>query len=290
MDLRQNQLPWSEQIWAKINADLAQALTQARRIRAPFEIVHVPSSQQTISADSKDIDEEYLYAESETLPIIELCVPIRLQQSQVFNEGENFFCLDRIISAAFELGNAEDKLLMYGSSTALPGNVRVTPVRQHWEGIRDHTSKLPTDLSPVVRGFGIKRPLGLEVFNAVVAARSKLRIAQRYEPFALFVSNSIEGALQSTIPGSNSLNTPLERMRGLVSAGIHTSPILPIDSAVVISTARSWVDIVQALEPSIQFLNIGNDGHFELRLIERFALRLKDRSARCAIYMKPNFL
>ena len=26
MDLRHNQLPWSEQIWAKINADLAQAL------------------------------------------------------------------------------------------------------------------------------------------------------------------------------------------------------------------------------------------------------------------------
>ena len=41
MDLRQNQLPWSDQIWAKINADLAQALAQSRRVRTPFEVFSV---------------------------------------------------------------------------------------------------------------------------------------------------------------------------------------------------------------------------------------------------------
>ena len=288
MDLRHNQLPWSDQIWAKINADLAQALAQSRRVRAPFEVFHVPSSTQVVMADARDPDDKFKFSETETTPIIELSVPFEISQSQVQNEGEGFFALDRIIDAAHELGYAEDQLLMYGRTAQLSPTVQMSNSRTLWDGIKDHTDKRQSDNLTFVQGYNYDRPPGLEVFNAVVKARQRLRHVHRYEPFALILSSNLEGALQSTIPGSNSLNTPVERMKPLVSAGIHTSPVLPNDSAVVVSVSRAWVDIAQGMEPSIQFLRIGGNGQYEMRLVERFAFRLKDRSARCAIFMKSN--
>lgn len=285
MDLRQNQLPWSDQIWAKINADLAQALAQSRRVRAPFEVFHVPSSTQTVMADARGLTTELLFAETETTPIVELWVPFELLPSQVYNEGENFFSLDRIIEAAYELGFAEDNLLINGADADLSGGAEISRFNHPWRGIGHYGNG--SDLL-AVSGYSTERrlPAGLQLFNAVIEARTLLRGVRRYEPFALLLSSNLEGELSATIPGSNSLNTPIERMRALVSGGIVSTPTLPDDSAVVISTARAWVDIAQALEPSVQFLRIGPNGQYQMRLVERFALRLKDRNARCSIQMR----
>ena len=289
MDLRHNQLPWSEQIWAKINADLAQALAQSRRVRAPFEVFHVPSSTQTVMADARDPVSGLLYAETVTTPVVELWVPFEILASQVQNEGENFFALDRIIEAAYELGFAEDVLLMDGGAADLPDTVRVSNVRDMWTGIRTYASQLATDLA-TSKGYSDQKrtPAGLELFNAVIDARSLLRRRHRYDPFALLLSSNLEGELSSTIRGSNSLNTPVERMKPLVTGGIVSTPSIPDDSAVVISTARPWVDIAQALEPSVQFLSVGPNGQFNMRLVERFAFRLKDRNARCGVRMRAD--
>jgi hypothetical protein len=540
MDLRHNRLPWSEQIWAKINADLAQALTQARRVRAPFEVFHVPESQQTVMADRKDAaqDDEYAFTESDTVPIIELAVQFKLAQSQVYNEGDNFYALDRIIGAAYDLGRAEDELFIFGDAKKAKESgqgVYVTAVRPNLDGkiwvpvsyrdektdpviipsppphklkelidnaknrgeearkkanavgdlkpdpekpdakknagkeARDASQK--ADLAAALLNFGldtyhfdcnslalkseyvyeltasalsnppndntaeaaaskvtreypnVERPIvlaaamaeaahknssdpqnppataqsiaiaatvcgalldskksedevkaqassaarsfakaepkgkgprkapnefvreyflksvldeadqgtaigkfcefhaikaakaardcavklnhpptvfwrgrdgqcirrgqtGFEVYNAVVEARDRLRDLSRYEAFALLISTDLEGDLQSTVFGSNSLNTPIERLRPLVSAGIFSTPALPRRHMYVVSVARSWFDIAQAMEPSVQFMSIDpNDGAYNFRLVERFAFRLKDGTARCKIIM-----
>jgi hypothetical protein len=519
MDLRQNQLPWSEQIWAKINADLAQALTQARRVRGPFEVFHVPDSQQTVLADKRDpnADNQFDFTESESMPIIELSVNFNLAQTQVFNEGDNFYALDRIVGAAFDLGQAEDEILFSGKRSEVESSfngVRVSKTRglddgRIWEGIEyddleegwvtppdnlnsffhfqdtvnatkgkadtvetasaafdkdqsaanlqalriseraalasiatacafegavsldDRTREIFSEIEAKIyvtaygtisyvdaidlfeaklrhlsfqqrgfiavtiaalvttppsapnslveaaatalllvglgdcdareaealtrrlgtvppgnpprspwtgpsiliaklvdlrshffkrlsgheqivlnavakaarKGFRPRHPAtvfwrgrqghciprgltGFEVYNAVLEARDRLRKLSRYEAFALLISNEIEGELQSTIPGTNSLNTPMERLRPLATAGIYSSSCLGRREMYVIAVARSWFDIAQALEPSVQFLNINPaDGSYNLRLIERFAFRLKDGTARCKVVM-----
>jgi len=287
MDLRHNQLPWSDQIWAKINADLAQALAQSRRVRAPFEVFHVPSSTQVVMADTRDPDHKFKFSEGETTPIVELWVPFEISQAQVHNEGENFFALDRIIASAYELGYAEDSLLMYGEQAVLPAAARISDVRNLWAGIRDWSNQNRDDIQHVSQSYSPTQGPGLELFNAVTYVRSRLRLFQHYEPFALILSSDLEGELQSTIPGTNSLNTPIERMKPLVTAGILSTPVLPDNSAIVVSVARAWLDIAQAMEPSVQFLRIGSNGQYEMRLVERFAFRLKDRRSRCAIVMQP---
>lgn len=520
MDLRHSRLPWSEQIWAKINADLAQALTQARRVRGPFEVFHVADSQQTVMADKRDAQAEnaFDYTESDTMPIIELAVNFSLAQSQVHNEGDNFYALDRIIGAAFDLGQAEDELLTSGRrdlAQSPVNGVRVSKTRdigggRIWEGIeysdlspdwktpaqdlrtfckfrlsvpeatstarelkvasevfvddpnaanlialrmaenaavkkiadtcalegvtterergelaRELFSKVekavlttgtpeqrldpaikeaaksidisagqkasiisaatnlitnppinvnleealttalmliplcnsdageaealarrigqlppPPDLQMPLTGRAIVtsqlakhsaalvktllkaeettveaiskaakkgfRPdhpptvfwrgregqcippgkTGFEVYNAVIEARDRLRKLSRYEAYALLISNDLEGDLQSTVPNTNSLNTPIERLRPLVTAGIYSTPSLGRRQMYVIAVARSWFDIAQAMEPSVQFLNINpDDGSYNLRLVERFAFRLKDGTARCKVVM-----
>lgn len=292
MDLRHDQLPWNEQIWAKINADLAHALAQARRVRAPFEVFHVPESTQTVMADRRQSRGDFSFAETESLPVIELSVAFRLKPSQVFREGENFYSLDRVVSAAHDLGLAEDALIMRGSLAQLPADVTqrvtMTTVRQvpPWDALM-YSKFGKLDLSPVWQG-GTRTPnspLGLEIYNAVIRARARIRANSRHEPFAVFLSNDLEGELQSTIPGSNSLNTPIERMRSLATAGMFSTPVLDSNEALVVAVSRAWVDIAQAMEPSIQFLSIAPNGEYQMRLIERFSFRLKDRSARCKIIM-----
>ena len=286
MDLRQNQLPWSDQIWAKINADLAQALAQSRRVRAPFEVFNVPSSTQVVMADSRDPYSGFTYSETDTLPIIELSIYFELAQSQVFNEGDNFYALDRIIEAAHQLGVAEDHLLINANITALSGpnsQIKINSVRALWKGLYYDQTGLPRDISHT--SWPVTESTGKSLFDAVNEAKSKLRHAKRYDPHALFLSHDLEGELNSTVWGSNSLNTPIERMRPLVSAGIHSTPALEERTAVVVATSRSWVDIAQALEPSVQFLRIDERGTYQLRLFERFALRIKDTASRAVIRM-----
>ena len=294
MDLRHNQLPWSEQIWAKINADLAQALAQSRRVRAPFEVFHVPSSTQSVMADRNDPFVGMEYSDTETTPIIELSVLFALSQSQVHNEGDNFYALDRIIAAAYDIGVAEDELIINANlnASAKPNpSVVVSGARTLWDGIYYTNKVYPTDPFPVAQRFNNKLPsnngipVGLELYNAVVEARKNLREMNRYEPFALILSNDLEGEIQSTVRGTNSLNTPIERLKPLATAGIYTTPVLPLKTALLVSVARSWIDIAQAMEPSVQFLNIDAKGNYQMRLVERFAFRLKDRSARCLIKM-----
>jgi uncharacterized linocin/CFP29 family protein len=294
MDLRHNQLPWSDQIWAKINADLAQALAQSRRVRAPFEVFHVPSSQQSVMADRSDPIDGMKFSDTETTPIIELAVPFALSQSQVHNEGDNFYSLDRIIAAAYDIGVVEDELIINANLNALAmsnPSVFVSGARSLWDGIYYSNRVYPADPFPVVRIFNNKLPpsnsipVGLELYNAVIEARKNLREMKRYEPYALILSNDLEGEIQSTVRGTNSLNTPIERLKPLATAGIHTTPVLPDKTALLVSVARSWIDIAQAMEPSVQFLNIDGQGNYHMRLVERFAFRMKDRSARCMIKM-----
>lgn len=294
MDLRHNQLPWSEQIWAKINADLAQALAQSRRVRAPFEVFQVPSSTQTVMADKADDNGEFDFSETTTTPVVQLSVDFRLRESQVFNEGENFFALDRIVEAAHRLGHAEDWLLIRPNSDerlqAFSKSKAVcTQLREFWDGLyypTDGTGYQPGDIPLFVPPVDAKDSVGVALFRYVVAARQELRKHSRYEPYALILSNDLEGEISSTVRGSNSLNTPVERMRPLVTAGIHSTPALPDNTALVVSASRAWVDIAQAMEPSVQFVRIGENGVYEMRLVERFAFRLKDRRARCKIEVR----
>ena len=290
MDLRHNQLPWSDQIWAKINADLAQALAQSRRVRAPFEVFSVPISTQVVMANSRDRlsnpNSEFRYAETDTLPIVELWIPFSIAQSQVFNEGEDFYALDRIIESAHQLGYAEDHLLIHaniGQLKQVNGQVKTNEVRTLWKGLYHSQVGSPENL-PILL-WPRSPTTGKDLFDAVNRAKTFLRGVQRYEPYALFLSHDLEGELNSTVWGSNSLNTPIERMRPLVTAGIHSTPALPPRTAVLVATSRSWVDVAQALEPSVQFLSIDALGNYNLRLIERFAFRLKDTKARAVIRM-----
>ncbi|MGE3848021.1 MAG: encapsulin [Gammaproteobacteria bacterium] len=286
MDLRQNRLPWSEQIWAKINADLAQALTQARRVRTPFEVVSVPDSTQTVLSDGRDAFDGLRYTETDSLPVIELSVPIQISQSQAFNEGDNFYALDRIIEAAHTLGVLEDSLLVNANAAALGQyglQFNITNARAIWPGLYYPTATTPRDLPHIL--WPTTPSTGKSLFDAVNDARISLRQMRRYEPYALFVSHELEGELYSTVWGSNSLNTPLERMRPLVTAGIHSTPVLARDTAIVVATSRAWIDIAQAMEPSIQFLAVDDNGDYKLRLVERFAFRLKDTAARIVIRM-----
>lgn len=291
MDLRQNQLPWSDQIWAKINADLARTLTQSRRVRAPFEVFSVPDSTQVVMADRCDPDSlqatpDWTYTETETLPIVELSIPFELAQSQVFNEGDNFYALDRIIEAAHQLGFAEDHLLVEANIGVLVLQnplVQTNPTRNLWNGLNYSQGSHNREIGHTAWPRG--QSTGKDLFDAVNDAKSKIRTFQRYEPYALFLSYDLEAELNSTVWGSNSLNTPVERMRPLVTAGIYSTPVLPSRTAILAATSRSWMDIAQALDPSIQFLAIDERGNYKLRLVERFAFRLKDTAARAVIKM-----
>lgn len=286
MDLRHNRLPWSEQIWAKINADLAQALTQSRRVRAPFEVFSVPDSTQVVMADSRDPASDFAYSETDTLPVVELSIPFNLAQSQVFNEGDNFYALDRIIEAAHQLGFAEDHLLVNANIAALNlanPSVQTNGIRKLWNGLSYRFTGGPREIRRTLWPRGQSR--GKDLFDAVNEAKAKIRKYHRYEPYALFLSYDLEAELNSTVWGSNSLNTPIERMRPLVTAGIYSTPVLPMRTAILVATSRSWIDIAQALEPSVQFLAIDGQGSYKLRLVERFAFRLKDTAARATIMM-----
>ena len=69
-----------------------------------------------------------------------------------------------------------------------------------------------------------------------------------------------------------------ERLRGLVQA-LYGTAAMPDGQGVLVSVGGDTVDLVIGSDPNVAFLGLDADDRFGFRVVERFVLRVKDRTA-----------
>jgi len=146
-------------------------------------------------------------------------------------------------------------------------------------------------LSPPVPGV----LYGPNTFEAVSKAYSLLQTIGHHGPYALAVQTTPYADTYAPLPSASTLTA--SRINPLATAGFFGAaalppnpspppapPALPIPPGppffgVFVSLGGYAVDLVTSLDPVVAFIQQDSSGNFRFRVLERFALRIKDTTA-----------
>jgi uncharacterized linocin/CFP29 family protein len=119
-----------------------------------------------------------------------------------------------------------------------------------------------------------------QAFQNVVNAYQKLIQDDYYGPFALVVSPDMYAKMQRVYDNTGVLE--IEQVRQLMNAGVHQSPVMPDNGAVVISTGPENLDIAISQDMITAYLGPDNMNH-PFRVFESLTLRIKRPQAICTL-------
>lgn len=273
MNLGRERLTWSEDIWKSIDAavhdEVLRTSVAAKFIPLPGpvapEVQTVPSD--LINVDTMTVDEVAV------TPIVELGVEFGLTRQQITNEPQLATAITLATRSANLLTQAEDMTLFQGDSAfSNPLFKRV----QHTGGsagagllkVTDQVVKVP----PVSAGV-----YGEHTFQAVAQAYSLLQGQGHYGPYALALRSEIYADTYAPLP--DTLAMPSDRIKPLVPLGFYGTGTLPASSGVMVSVGGNAMDLVASVDPITEFLQVDPDGTYRFKVYERFALRVKDKTA-----------
>jgi uncharacterized linocin/CFP29 family protein len=124
---------------------------------------------------------------------------------------------------------------------------------------------------------------GPNTFEAVAQAYSQLQAAGHYGPYALVLETIPYADTYAPLPATLTLTA--DRIKPLMTAGFFGTGTLPPNPppapvapyyGVLVSLGGNTMDLVAGLEPIVAVLPEDANGNFRFRLLQRFALRVKD--------------
>ncbi len=140
-------------------------------------------------------------------------------------------------------------------------------------------------LAPAVPGV----IYGPNTFSAVAQAYSALQAQGHYGPYALVLETIPYADTYAPLPATLTLTA--DRIKPLVTAGFFGTGTLPPNPppapvpppaqvapyfGVLVSLGGNTMDLVTGVEPLVAFMQEDTNGNFRFRVLQRFALRVKD--------------
>jgi uncharacterized linocin/CFP29 family protein len=126
---------------------------------------------------------------------------------------------------------------------------------------------------------------GSNTFQKVAQAYALLQGAGQYGPYALVLQTTPYA--DTYAPVAAGLVITADRIKPLMTAGFYGSGTLPtaslpdhaVSSGVLVSLGGNTMDLVVGLDATVAFMQQDPDGNYRFRVLQRFALRLKDTTA-----------
>lgn len=130
---------------------------------------------------------------------------------------------------------------------------------------------------------------GPNTFSAVAQAYSQLQAVGHYGPYALVLETIPYADTYAPLPATLTLTA--DRIKPLVTAGFFGTGTLPPNPppapvpppaqttpyfGVLVSLGGNTMDLVTGVEPLVAFMQEDTNGNFRFRVLQRFALRVKD--------------
>jgi uncharacterized linocin/CFP29 family protein len=272
MNLGRERLDWGPDIWKSID-DAVHDEFQRTSVAAKFIPLHGPLSDaltvpaDVINPDTMTVDEVAV------TPIVELGVEFGLTRQQVMNEAQLATAITLATRAANRLSQGEDIALFQGDQGL--GNPLFQRVRRRGGSPGPglfYASDQIVPIAPISPGI-----YGERTFQAVAQAYSLLQTQGQYGPYALALRSEVYADTYAPLP--ETLAMPADRIRPLVPLGFYGTGTLPPSTGVLVSVGGNSVDLVAGVDPVTEFKQVDNDGIYRFQVFERFALRVKDRTA-----------
>jgi uncharacterized linocin/CFP29 family protein len=281
----------------------------------PPKTTSVPTDSYQITAGGAGVGGILNVDEGATLRLNEYYVEFELTPQQVDQEEGDFKQLGHSTAvtlatkAANVLALAEDLIIFQGQNAitgavpftsnlvqGLGGNKPVDtgllnfPVGGKGPGMGPLTvapapavTVVPVNpLAPAVPGV----IYGPNTFEAVASAYSRLQEVGQYGPYALVLETIPYADTFAPLPATLTLTA--DRIKPLMTSGFFGAGTLPPNPppapaapyyGVMVSLGGNTMDLVVGIEPIAAFQQEDTTGNFRFRVLQRFALRVKDPTA-----------
>ena len=134
------------------------------------------------------------------------------------------------------------------------------------------------------QGLDVKGVIyGPNTFEAVAQAYSALQAVGQYGPYALVLETVPYADTYAPLPATLTLTA--DRIKPIVTSGFFGTGTLPPNPppapaapyyGVLVSLGGNTMDLVVGLESLVAFMQEDTNGNFRFRVLQRFALRVKD--------------
>jgi uncharacterized linocin/CFP29 family protein len=266
-------VPWDQQVWDGFDRAVHDEMKRSAVGAALLPLVGPMPDALTVPADVIDSD-RLAISEDAVTPIVELFVDFTLTPAQVESETRLLTGSSLATRAANLLAQAEDALVFQGDAAGDEPVFRLVRRRQSAGAGLVASAEDEVVVAPV---SGKPDQYGENTFAAVVEAYSRLEGRGHYGPFAFALHDEVYADTFAPLP--DTLISPADRIRPLVTAGFVGLGTLPKSTGVLFSIGGNTVDLVLASEPATAFTQVDEQGLFHFRVAERFCLRVKDRTA-----------
>ncbi|HTP20837.1 MAG TPA: family 1 encapsulin nanocompartment shell protein [Solirubrobacteraceae bacterium] len=262
-------LDWPQEQWDRLDRAVHDEATRSGvaatliPLVGPFpDVLTVPAD--VISPGRLAIDE------GQITPLVELQAAFTLTQQQADGDPGSLTAITLAVRATSLIVLAEDLLIFRGDAAALPelvgrrGSIGI--------GLVDSAPDPVIPVAPAEDGH-----FGERTFAAVVEAIAELGTRGHVGPYAVALHSELYADSFAPLPGT--LIAPADRIRPLATQGFAGTGALPAGTGVVFSVGGNVIDLVIGVDPLTSFTQVGADGMLQLRVFERFALRIKDATA-----------
>jgi uncharacterized linocin/CFP29 family protein len=303
---------WSQDVWDRIDRAVHDEVMRTR-VAEQFLPIHLVIPRTTsvladiITITSTDPTTQTLTVdEGATTRLNEYWVEFALTPQQMdhetgdINELGHSTAVTLATRAANILAQAEDLVIFQGQNAINdPNSLFKTTVRSR--GVPADTGLLdlplpgqsqppllpPVQVVPVQRLPNPTQPgsiYGENTFGAVTDAYSILQGKGHYGPYALVLQTTPYADTHAPLP--TTLIMTADRIAPLMTAGFYGTGTLPSNlptkvsfTGLLVSLGGNTMDLVVGLDATTAFMQQDTDGAYRFRVVERFALRLKDTTA-----------
>jgi uncharacterized linocin/CFP29 family protein len=278
MSLGREQLDWNDAVWKNVD-DAVHDEFHRSAVALKFIPFHGQlDNATTVPADVIDL-ETMTVDEAAVSPLVELGIDFGLTRQQTASEEQNETGVTLATRATNLLAQAEDMTIFLGDAAFK--NPIFKRVRRRSGSAGDGllgSATQTVDVKPVSTN---PKRYGENTFAAAAEAYARLQRLGHYGPYALALRSELYA--DTFAPLTNTLVMPADRIRPLVTLGLFGTGALPESTGVMVSVGGNSMDLVVGIEPTTEFLQQDPDGFYRFRVFERFALRVKDKTAIVAL-------
>ena len=311
-----DKIHWSKEVWDRIDKAVHTEMMRTRVGQKFLPIRPVFPRTTSVPSDfigtPTQANPTFTVDEGETTRLNEFWVEFSLTPQQVDHETGDLMelghstALTLATRAANILAQAEDAVIFQGSN-AFPQPSLFNPPAPAAGAAPTPPSVLnrgtPTDaglldlpiggaanppLLPAVQAVQVA-PLagspgvyGSNTFQQVAKAYALLQGSGQYGPYALVLQTTPYA--DTYAPVAAGLVITADRIKPLTTAGFYGSGTLPtanlpgaaVSSGVLVSLGGNTMDLVVGLDATTSFMQQDPNGTYRFRVVQRFALRLKD--------------
>jgi uncharacterized linocin/CFP29 family protein len=281
---------WSESIWKDIDSAVHDESDRAKvtpkvvplygPLANPWQRT-VPSDTITKKPDTITVDEG-----AET-PLVEVAQTFELSPAQVEAEGPQLSTAVTLATrAANLLARGVDVLILQGDASKLPKDVKIVQGKAPDPALVAAATR-SKEVFPVSLDPNTSEPIyGEGTFAAVAAGYSELEGDGYVGPFALLLPPKIYA--DTFRPLKDTLQTPADRIMPLVPHGFRGTSSLPDAEGLLMSVGGNMLDLVIGIDAITAFVQETGQGQYLFRVLQRFALRIKDAAALFRLEFQPD--